>query len=73
MELKKISTQADRELWEEINSLAEKEGKYVYTLINEAFSDLIEKRKNARPRHEVMQNLAESIKEYDSLYKKLAR
>lgn len=73
MALKKISTQADKELWEEINKLAEREGKYVYTIINEAFSDLLEKRKQSKPRREVMEHFAESLEEYESLYKNLAK
>lgn len=73
MELKKISTQADKELWEDINSLAAHEGKYVYTLINEAFSDLIEKRETAKPRRDVMEHFAGSLDEYGPLYKKLAK
>lgn len=73
MELRKISTQADKELWEDINSLAETEGKYVYTLINEAFSDLMEKRKTAKPRRDVMEHFMASLDEYGSLYTKLAK
>lgn len=73
MELKKISTQASTELWNEINNLAAHEGKYVYTLINEAFADLIEKRKNATPRRDVMEHFAASLDEHASLYTKLAK
>ena len=73
MELRKISTQASKELWNDINNLAAHEGKYVYTLINEAFTDLIEKRKNAKPRRDIMEHFAASLDEHNLLYTKLAK
>ncbi len=73
MALVKIGTQAEEKLWEEIKSLAEKENAKLYAIINEAFADLLEKRKQSKPRRKVMERFAESLAEYDSLYKKLAR
>jgi len=73
MALVKIGAQAEEKLWEEIRALAEKENTKLYAIINEAFADLIEKRKQSKPRRKVMERFAESLADYDSLYKKLAK
>lgn len=73
MALIKFGAQADEELLKKVRDLADKENTKLYSLINEAFKDLIEKRKKVRPRKAIMEKFAESLEEYDSLYKKLAR
>lgn len=73
MALIKFGAQADEELLKKVRNLADKENTKLYSLINEAFKDLIEKRKEARPRKAIMEKFAESLEEYDSLYKKLAK
>jgi hypothetical protein len=73
MALVKFGAQADEELLKKVRDLADKENTKLYSLINEAFKDLIEKRKKVRPRKAIMEKFAESLEEYDSLYKKLAR
>jgi hypothetical protein len=73
MSLVKFGAQADEELLEAIRTLADKENAKLYAIINEAFKDLLDKRKQAKPRRKVMQRFAESLADYDSLYKKLAK
>ena len=73
MALVKFGAQADEKLLEEIRALADKDNAKLYAIINEAFHDLIEKRKQVKPRKVVMERFAESLADYDSLYKKLAR
>jgi len=73
MALVKFGAQADRKLWEEIRALADKENAKLYAIINEAFKDLLDKRRQAKPRRSVMEHFAESLADYDSLYKKLAK
>jgi len=73
MALNKFSAQADEKLLEDIRSLAKNEGKYLTTLINEAFEDLIEKRKSGNPRRAVLEHFDASLQEYASLYEKLAK
>jgi hypothetical protein len=73
MALVKIGAQAEEKLWEEIRALADKENAKLYAIINEAFKDLLEKRKQAKPRKAVMDHFAGSLADYDSLYKKLAK
>jgi hypothetical protein len=73
MSLVKFGAQADDELLEEIRALADNENAKLYAIINEAFKDLLDKRKQSKPRKAVMDGFAESLADYDSLYKKLAR
>jgi len=71
--LKKFSTQADEHLLEEVKKLANKEGKQFQVLVNEAFEDLIEKKKQSKPRKHVMAHFEKSLEEFDGLYKELAK
>ena len=73
MALVKFGAQADEKLLEEIRALADKDNAKLYAIINEAFKDLLDKRRQTKPRKAVMDRFAESLADYDSLYKKLAR
>jgi hypothetical protein len=55
-----------------VRHLAEKEGRQLRVLVEEALADLIEKRKKATPRALVMGAYLASHEKYASLYKKLA-
>jgi hypothetical protein len=68
----KFATQVDSQILATVRSLAQKEGRQLQALVDEALSDLIEKRKNARPRPRVMDAYLTSHEKYGSLYKKLA-
>ena len=68
----KFATQVDSQVLAAVRSLAQKEGRQLQALVEEALSDLIEKRKNARPRPHVMGAYLASHEKYGSLYKKLA-
>jgi hypothetical protein len=46
----KFATQVNPEILSAVRSLAEKEGRQLQALVDEAFADLIEKRKKATPR-----------------------
>ena len=71
--LKKFSTQADPEIIQELKLIAKKEGKQFQALVDEAFRDLIEKKKNAKPRKHVMDTFHHSFDKFDILYDKLAQ
>lgn len=73
MSLEKFSSQAEAHLLRQIKSLAKTEGKQLQALVNEAFADLIEKRKQTKPRRHVMEHFQASLAEYDSLYEKLSQ
>jgi len=68
----KFATQVNAEILSSVRALAEKEGRQLQALVEEAFADLIEKRKNARPRAHVMGHYFASHERYAPLYKKLA-
>jgi hypothetical protein len=57
----------------EVGALAQREGRQLHALVEEALTDLIEKRKNAQPRAHVMQAYGASHGKYAELYQKLAK
>ncbi len=68
----KFATQVNSEILSAVRGLAEKEGRQLQVLVEEALADLIEKRKKAYPRAHVMGAYLASHDKYASLYKKLA-
>lgn len=68
----KFATQVNSEILSAVRSLAEKEGRQLQVLVEEALADLIEKRKMATARAHVMGAYLGSHDKYSSLYKKLA-
>ncbi len=68
----KFATQVDAQTLASFRHLAEEEGRQIQALVEEAFIDLIEKHKHARPRAQVLNAYAGSLERFDSLYKKLA-
>ena len=68
----KFATQISSDILVAVRALAEKEGRQIQALVDEALADLLEKRKRATPRPHVMAAYTASHKEYAPLYKKLA-
>ena len=68
----KFATQVNSEILSAVRALADREGRQLQALVDEAFADLIEKRKNATPRAHVMGAYLASREKYGPLYKKLA-
>ena len=68
----KFATQVNSEILLAVRALAEKEGRQLQALVDEAFADLIEKRKKGSPRAHVMGAYLASHEKYGPLYKKLA-
>ena len=69
----KFATQVNPDILAAVRALAEKEGRQLQALVDEALSDLIEKHKNAQPRAHVMGAYLASHDKYGELYKKLAK
>lgn len=70
----KISTQASDENWAMIKKIAQEEGRKDSSVVDEAFSMLIEDRRaSAMPREHVMKAFKKSTKKYDALYRLLAK
>jgi hypothetical protein len=68
----KFATQVNSEILAAIRALAEKEGRQIQALVDEALADLLEKRKRTTPRAHVMGAYLASHERYAPLYKKLA-
>ena len=68
----KFATQVNSEILLAVRTLADKEGRQLQALVDEALADLIEKHKNAKPRAQVMGAYLASHERYGPLYKKLA-
>ena len=69
----KFATQVDPDVLADIRKLAQQEGRQLQALVEEALADLLEKRRNPRPRPNVMAAYQASHERYGSLYKKLAK
>ena len=68
----RFATQFNSEILATVRALAEKDGRQLQALVDEAFADLIEKRKNSTPRSHVMGAYLASHEGYGELHKKLA-
>jgi len=69
----KFATQVNSDVLANIRKLAQQEGRQLQALVEEALADLLEKRRNSRPRPNVMAVYQTSHERYGSLYKKLAK
>lgn len=68
----KFATQVNSEILSTVRSLAQAEGRQLQALIDEALADLIEKRKQGKPRTHVLAAYQASHEKFGPLYKKLA-
>jgi hypothetical protein len=68
----KFATQVKSEILAAMRALAEREGRQLQSLMDEALTDLVEKHNNAKPRPHVMGAYFASHERYGALYKKLA-
>ena len=69
----KFATQVNSEILAEVRALAHSEGRQLQALVDEALADLIEKRRNTRPRPHVMSAYDASHERFAELYRKLAK
>jgi hypothetical protein len=69
----KFATQVTSEILAEVRALAHSEGRQLQALVDEALADLIEKRRNTRPRPHVMSAYDSSHERFAELYRKLAK
>ena len=68
----KFATQVGSDILAAIREIGRAEGRQLQALVDEALSDLIEKRKTTKPRSHVMRAYFESHDKYADVYKKLA-
>jgi len=68
----KFATVVDPDKIATVRAMAKDEGRQLRALVDEALGDLIEKRAQAKPRPHAMAAYKASVKQFDSLYRKLA-
>jgi hypothetical protein len=68
----KFATQVNSEILRSVRYIAKNEGRQLQVLIDEALADLIEKKKQSRPRVHIMSAYQASHEKFAPLYKKLA-
>ena len=68
----KFATQVNADLLSAVRGLAHREGRQLQALVDEALTDLLEKRKQGRPRTNVITAYQASHERFAPLYKKLA-
>lgn len=68
----KFATQVNSDILSEVRKLAQSEGRQLQALVDEALADLLEKRRQGRPRSRVMSAYLASHDTFGPLYKKLA-
>jgi hypothetical protein len=68
----KFATQVNSEILRSVRYIAKNEGRQLQVLIDEALADLIEKKKQSRPRAHIMAAYQASHEKFAPLYKKLA-
>jgi hypothetical protein len=69
----KFATQVTSSILADVRAIAQSEGRQLQALVDEALADLIEKRRNTRPRVHVMNAYNASHEKYADLYRKLAK
>jgi len=69
----KFATQADPDVLAALRKIAGQEGRQLQALVDEALRDYIAQKQGSAPRRRVMQALHESLTQYDSLYRELAK
>jgi hypothetical protein len=68
----KFATQVDAKVLRKIRKLAQQEGRQLQVLVEEALTDLLDKRLGVKPRASVMSAYLRSVERFGPLYKKLA-
>lgn len=67
-----LTIRVNSEILTHLRSLAQSEGRELQALLDEALADLIDKRKQNKPRADVMAAYQGSHQKLEALYKKLA-
>jgi predicted transcriptional regulator len=71
--LRKFSSQADPEVLEALQAVADREGRQLQSILGEAMREYLARRQEQPPRRRVLEAFQDSIKERDELYRSLAK
>ena len=69
----KFSAQAAPEVLSALQKIAESEGRPIQEILDEALREYIERKEKAQPRRQAMDAFAQSLSEFDQLYRELAK
>ncbi len=69
----KFSSQATPEVLAALRHIAEVEGRQFQAVLDEALREYIERKEKRQPRRNVLDAVAQSLGEYNSLYRELAK
>jgi hypothetical protein len=69
----KFSSQATPEVLSMLRQIAESEGRQFQAVLDEALREYIERKQKGRPRRHVVEAFAQSVDEFDDLYRELAK
>lgn len=69
----KFSTQAAPEVLSALQKIAESEGRPIQEILDEALREYIERKEKGQPRRQTMDAFAQSLSEFDQLYRELAK
>lgn len=71
--LRKYSSQADPEVLEAMQAVADHEGRQLQAVIGDAMREYLARKQQQAPRRNVLEAFQKSLKERDELYRKLAK
>lgn len=69
----KFLSQAAPEVLNALQKIAESEGRPMQELLDEALREYIERKEKGQPRRQAMDAFAQSLSEFDQLYRELAK
>ena len=73
LNLSKFSSQANSEILDSLHQIADAEGRKFHAVLDEAFRDYLSKKGVAINNKKVMSHFAQSLQDFEELYKELAK
>jgi hypothetical protein len=71
--LRKYSSQAEPEVLEAMQAIADREGRQLQSILGEAMREYLARKQQQAPRRNVLEAFQESLRERDELYQSLAK
>lgn len=68
-----FTSKADPEVLTALRKIAESEGRPIQEILDEALREYIEHKEKGQPRRQAMDAFAQSLNEFDQLYRELAK
>jgi predicted transcriptional regulator len=71
--LRKFSSQADPEVLDALQAIADQEGRQLQSVLGEAMREYLARKQSKLPRRNVLEAFEQSLRERDELYRSLAK